>query len=162
MLDKYGGIHTGGTAVELTVNLPPTWSEDMAVDIELVDGRWLDEATLSSNLSSMTFMLDDEGDGDWSRSFRLENTGAGGSLTWTASISPHVDWVRVTPDSGQTPSELTLGIATLPAEGVGRYNTELTIRAYLDAELVNLVEVPIQLLVVDELCTVRLPLVLRR
>jgi hypothetical protein len=162
MLDKYGGIHTGGTAVELTVNLPPTWSEDTAVDIELVDGRWLAEAALTSGLSSMTFVIDDEGDGDWSRSFRLENTGTGGSLTWTASISPQASWVDVTPDSGQTPSELTLSIATLPPKGVGRYNTELSIKAYLEAELVGELEVLIQLLVVDELYTAHLPLVLRQ
>jgi hypothetical protein len=37
LLDKYGNIYAAGTAPPITINLTPTWSSDIARDLELID-----------------------------------------------------------------------------------------------------------------------------
>jgi hypothetical protein len=144
-----------------TTRIPPIWASDTAIDIEVVNGLRLAEPYLGPHIPPTTFLADLDGDGIWSRSFSLDNYGWGGTLNWTASTTPTVGWLDIQAPAGQTPAQVQLEVTSLPPEGIGTYETLLVVEAYLGETLVDTIETPLTLIVVDDLSMSYLPLVAR-
>ncbi|MBN1955555.1 MAG: hypothetical protein JW900_10970 [Anaerolineae bacterium] len=85
----------------------------------------------------------------------LDVASAGGVLTWTATLSPTVDWLTVSPLSGSTPARLTV-TAHISGLGVGNYETQLVVAGAAGvgdgAQIV-----PVRLLLADWIYPVYLP-----
>jgi hypothetical protein len=113
LLAKDGSIWTGGAAPDLTVNVPPTWpGQDVARDLELASSA--EETGLSNPPpATLMFMRDQQGNTSGNVTLRLDNAG-GQTLTWQASLTPSVNWLRLNAQSGTTPFDLVLSQSASP------------------------------------------------
>ena len=155
LLDKHGRIYTGGDAPALTVNLPPVWDTDQAVDLMLLDDR---KATVDIALSqSRLDLLAAPNVALPSVKVRIESTDSGNArLQWNASAQPQVSWLAITPSVSTTPSDVELSVSSLPP--IGSYLTvvDLEIRDS-SGQYLSSVSLPVSLKVVAKLSSVYLP-----
>ena len=154
MLDKEGHIHTGGTAVTPTVNLPPVWpGQDVALDLAVADSRRLEVPILDVNPDSLFFLLTPNQ--SHSVSMRLENIGAG-NLNWVAS-EEHA-WLSLAATSGTAPAFLSLEVSA-DSLTLGTYEGAIEL---LSEDAINTpLSIPVRLTVVDTVHSSYLPLALQ-
>lgn len=114
LLAKDGSIWTGGAAPALTFNPPPTWpGQDVARDLALAYS--VEEFGLAvPPPASLALMRDPHGNTSGSVTLHLEGAG-GQTMSWQASLSPNVSWLRLNAQSGTTPFDLVLSHGNLPS-----------------------------------------------
>jgi len=159
LLASDGSIYTGGTAEPVTLNPTPTWSTGEAVDLEIADSRVLRTPWLAPSTTSVSMMMASSGPRVSTR-VGIDNLGAGGTLTWTAQITPTATWLNVSPTAGTTPATLVFSVTSLLPVGVYAANVHLSATDSA-GQPVNAADVAVQLYVVSQLHQVYLPVVLR-
>lgn len=117
----------------------------------------LGEASLEVAPAAIPFLAEAGGAAPPPRLLRVESTG--GSLAWTASLSPTVGWLEVTPLSGGTPACITV-TAEISGLVAAEYETDLVIESGAGVQDSPQI-VPVRLVVADELVDLFLPVVLR-
>lgn len=115
----------------------------------------LSALALEVSPASITWLAETGGSDSSPRRLSIQSNGR--PLTWTAQISPTVDWLEIAPPAGDTPATLT---ATAHISGlvVGQYTTSLVITSPLVSAPQ---QVPVTLRVAEEIFDVYLPLVMK-
>lgn len=117
----------------------------------------LTRTALQVSPSAVTWLVEAGGPDPRPRAVAVESTGS--LLTWTAVVSPTVDWLAAAPLDGVTPAAITLTAQTAGL-AVGQYHTQLVVSSEAGVEG-SPQTIPVTLIVADELTGVYLPLILR-
>jgi hypothetical protein len=155
LLDKYGHIYTGGDAAALTVNLPPVWDSDQAVDLMLLDDRKAAPTIVLSQ--SRLNLITAPGAALPSARIRIQSADNGGpALHWQARTQTETSWLAISPSASTTPSDVVVSVSSMPPKG--SYSSLIDIEiSRPGGEVLSAVSVPVSLHVVDKLRPVYLP-----
>lgn len=114
-------------------------------------------AELEVTPSVAFFLAEVDGANPDARSFTV--TSSHSTIDWTATISPTVGWLSLSPALGTTPSVMT-ATASISGLGVNRYTTGIVVDGGPSA-LHSPRTIPVTLIVAEQIYTVHLPLALK-
>jgi len=116
----------------------------------------LGPATLFTSPTRLAFLM--QSDTEPSAKQIYIDSSAGG-ISWTATISPTVSWLSITPASGTTPAVVT-ATATISDATFGIYDTHIIVEASVDT-LNSLQTIDVKLVMTPEIHRFCLPMILR-
>jgi hypothetical protein len=123
--------------------------------------RWvgLPTPTLGVTPTELTFLVQAGAANPSPRRISVDNVTMDDAIAWTASISPTVGWLDVTPISGTTPAIIT---ATVDASGFSTLIVETQIIVDGGDEVLDSPQtIPVKLVVVEEIYDVHLPVIFK-
>jgi hypothetical protein len=128
-------------------------------DPEIYIRRWIEIPTLEVSFDASTFLVEAGAANPSPRHIGVDNVATDDVITWTASISPTVGWLDITPISGTTPATITV---TVDVSGLSALIAETQIIVDGGEEVWNGPQtIPVRLVVAEEIYNVHLPVVFK-
>ncbi len=131
------------------------WTDDPEIYVR----RWIEPPALLVSPTALAFLVKVGAANPPPRRISIDYVGTDDVITWTASISPTVGWLDITPISGTTPATIT---ATVDASGFSTLIVETQIIVDGGAEALDSPQtIPVKLLVVGEMYDAYLPAIFK-
>jgi hypothetical protein len=133
------------------------WHNRSGGNDEIYVRRWMNPPALQVAPTALTFLVEVGGANPTPHSISINSSHS--VITWTATVSPSVGWLDVTPLSGTTPAAIT---ATINISGlsVSQYTTQIIVDGG-EGVMNSPQTVAVKLIVAEEVYKVYLPLILK-
>jgi hypothetical protein len=150
MLDKFGGIHSGGSAYATLQKPAPVWADGTAEDLGLADSRVV--SALVANPSALTSLTTP----NKQVKFVVKLGSTLGSVPWRASADQ--PWLKIDVTTGSTPAEFVI---TADPRGLPLGKRQGTITISGDGVANSPLAILVQLQIADHLHSIYLPQIIR-